>query len=336
MHAKRLRWGILGAARIALRAVIPAIQQSTNGVVTAIASRDAPTAQAAAQNLGIPHAFDSYAALLDSPNVDAVYIPLPNHLHRTWTIRAAECGKHILCEKPFALNVHETDEMIAAAQQSRVVLMEAFMYQFHPQFARVRQLVADGAIGAVRTIRSAFCFTVARPDDIRLKREMGGGALMDVGCYCVNMPRLLIGAEPTQVRAHATPHANRQVDEAFFGILDFPGNVQAVFDCNLRADYTEWLQIQGTAGRLEVPRPIKPMDKPAEIILRRGERPDALATLTSITIPPANHYQLMAEHFADAVLNGAPLAYPPAAGRANMRVLDALVQAAATGCAVTL
>ncbi|MBI5301431.1 MAG: Gfo/Idh/MocA family oxidoreductase [Chloroflexi bacterium] len=330
-----LRWGVLSTARIGVNAVIPAIQQSRNGIVTAIASRDAKTAQDAARAANIPHAFGSYEQLLESDMVDAIYNPLPNHLHREWTIRAAEHGKHILCEKPFALNTAQVDAMIAAAKQHRVQLMEAFMYRFHPQVARAKELLAQGVIGKIKTIRSAFCFTLNRSEDIRLKKETGGGSLMDVGCYCVNMTRLFAGAEPTQVQASQVTHAGG-VDDSFSALLQFPDNVVGVFDCSFRTDYVEWVQVQGTEGRLDVSRPVKPLLNPGEIILRQGEKSDHLATVNTITTPAANHYQLMCEHFADAVLTGAPLAYPPELDRGNMRVIDALYEAARTGRAVQL
>jgi predicted dehydrogenase len=336
MADQKLRWGILSPARIGVKAVIPAIQQSNNGIVAAIASRDDARAAETARALGIPRAFGSYDALLDSPDIDAIYNPLPNHLHKEWTIRAAARGKHILCEKPFALNAAEVDEMIAAAKQHRVLLMEAFMYRFHPQFAKLKSLIDAGAIGQVRTIRTAFGFMLNRPNDIRIRRDTGGGALMDVGCYCVNMARLVAGAEPLQVQANVVMHENKQVDGSLAAILRFPADVVAVFDCNFHSDYREWLQVQGTEGRLDVPRPIKPMDRPAEIILSRGEKADAVFEPTTHTTPAANHYQLMVEHFADAVLNGTPLRYPPAEGRANMCVIDALYESAQTGRAVQL
>ena len=336
MADQKLRWGILSTAKIGVKAVIPAIQQSNNGVVAAIASRDPMRAQETAKALGIARAFGSYDAMLESSDIDAVYIPLPNSQHREWTIRAAERGKHILCEKPFALNAAQVDEMIAAAKQHRVLLMEAFMYRFHPQFAKLKSLIAAGAIGQVQTIRSAFCFLRNRPDDIRIKKETGGGALMDVGCYCVNMARLVTDAEPLQVQAGVVMHENKEVDDTFAAVMRFPGDVIAVFDCSFRTDYREWLQVQGTEGRLDVSRPIKPMNQPAEIILSRGEKADATFESTTYTAPAANHYQLMVEHFADAVLNGAPLRYPPELDRGNMRAIDALYESARNGRAVEI
>lgn len=336
MSNQKLRWGILSTANIGIKAVIPAIRQSNNGVVAAIASRDATRAQETAKALGIPRAFGSYDALLESSDIDAVYIPLPNNLHKEWTIRAAEHGKHILCEKPFALNTAEVDEMIAAAKQHRILLMEAFMYRFHPQFAKLQALIDEGTIGQVQAIRSAFCFFLNRPNDIRIKKETGGGALMDVGCYCVNMARLVVGAEPLQVQATMVMHANKQVDDTLAAIMRFPGDLVAVFDCSFHTDYREWLQVQGTQGRLDVPRPVKPMNKPAEIILSRGEKSDATFEPTTYTAPAANHYQLMVEHFANAVQSGVPLRYPSELDRGNMRVIDALYESARTGRVVQL
>lgn len=335
MPASKLRWGILSTAKIGLRAVIPAIQQSCNGEVVAIASRDADKAKQIAQSLNLPRAFDSYEAMLDSPDIDAVYIPLPNSLHHAWTIRAAEARKHILCEKPFALNTAQVDEMIAAAKQHRVQLMEAFMYRFHPQFARVKELIAHGTIGDVRVIRSAFCYFLNRPGDIRRKKTLGGGALMDVGCYCVNMSRMFAGAEPVEVQASAFIGASG-VDETLAAILKFPNNVVAVFDCSFQSDYREWMQVQGTHGRIDVPRPIKPMTQPAEILITLGEKADALVMPLVEKIPGVNHYQVMVEHFADAVLYGMPQLYPPELDRGNMRVIDALFQSVETGRAVKL
>jgi xylose dehydrogenase (NAD/NADP) len=333
----KLRWGILSTAKIGIRAVIPAIQQSSNGVVAAIASRDAHTAHQVAQSLNIPRALGSYDAMLDDPEIDAVYIPLPNHLHKEWSIRAMQRGKHVLCEKPIALNAAQADEMIAAARQYRRVLMEAFMYRFHPQFALAQKLIADGAIGAIKTIRSAFCFDISgRPDDIRLKKEMGGGALMDIGSYCVNMARLMTRAEPIAAQAHAILGAQSQVDETLAAVLRFPGDIVALFDCSFRTAYREWLQVQGTTGRLEIVRPVKPRMSPAEIIISQGETGDALATPLKHTAPAANHYQLMVEHFADCALNGKPLRFPPEEGRANMRVIDALYESARSGRVVQI
>ena len=332
MTDQKLRWGILSTAKIGIQTVIPALQKSGNGLVAAIASRDARAAQQAAQSLGIPNSFGSYEALLESPDIDAVYNPLPNSMHMEWSIRAAECGKHILCEKPFALNTTEVDAMIAAAKQHRVLLMEAFMYRFHPQFARVKKLMASGTIGSLQVIRSAFGFRLDDYANIRLNRALGGGAVMDVGCYCVNVSRLIAGAEPIQVQA-STVIGQSQVDETLAAILRFPDNVIAHFDSSFRTDYREWVLIQGSEGRLELERPFRSHAAGGEgkITLHRKDDTEEV-----FTTGPVNQYQLMAEHFADAVLNGKPLQYPPELDRGNMRVIDALYESARTQRAIDL
>jgi D-xylose 1-dehydrogenase (NADP+, D-xylono-1,5-lactone-forming) len=196
----KLRWGVLSTANIGRAAVIPAIQHSANGEVVAVASRDEQKSHDFAAKAGIGRSYGSYEALLASSDIDAVYIPLPNSLHRAWTIKAAEAGKHVLCEKPLALNAVECAEMETAARRHNVLLMEAFMYRFHPQTEKVLALLHEGAIGEVRLIHSAFTFRVSNPANIRLQPQLGGGSLMDVGCYCVNLSRTLAGAQPQVAR----------------------------------------------------------------------------------------------------------------------------------------
>ena len=329
----KLRWGILSTAKIGIKQVMPAIRQSKNGELAAIASRSLDSAQEAAKPFGIPLAFGSYEEMLAARDVDAVYISLPNSMHKEWTIRAAEHGKHILCEKPLALNAAEADAMIVAARQNHVLLMEAFMYRFHPQFAKLKALIADGAIGDIKVIRGAFGFNIQDPKNIRLNAELGGGALMDVGCYCVHMARLVADAEPVEVRADAT-FGKSGVDETLVGILRFPNDIVAHFDCSFRTDYRESLQVQGTKHRVDLPRPVKPGTRSAEIFIRFDETSETNPNSTLITAPAANHYRLMVEHFADAALNGKELRYPPEDARANMRVIDALYESARTGRAV--
>jgi predicted dehydrogenase len=323
MPDKKLRWGILSTAKIGLDSLVPAIRQSSNGEVAAIASRDKANAESTAARLSIPHAYGSYQALLESPEVDAVYNPLPDSMHREWSIRAAQSGKHVLCEKPFALNAAQVDEMIAAAKQHRVLLMEAFMYRFHPQYDQVRRLINQGAIGHVEVIRSAFCFRLENAANIRLNKELGGGALMDVGCYCLNVSRLIAGAEPAAVQATAALGKASQVDETFAAILRFPGDVIAHFDVSFRTDEREWADIQGSKGRIELTRPFKPgISVQGRLLLHHGNEHEELP------VASANHYQLMVEHFADAALNGKPLRFSPEEGRMNMRVIDALYESA--------
>ncbi|MBT8395595.1 MAG: Gfo/Idh/MocA family oxidoreductase, partial [Gemmatimonadetes bacterium] len=226
MTDRKLSWGVISTAKIGQRAVNPAIQASSNGELLAVASRDAGKARAFAEEAGIPTSYGSYQALLDDPSIDAVYNPLPNSLHREWTIRAVEQGKHILCEKPLALDAAECREMEAAAAANGVKLMEAFMYRFHPRTERVLEMVREGEVGDIRQIRSSFTFPLDRPDDIRWDRELGGGALMDVGCYCINVSRTLAGREPVEVRAMAN-FRDGGVDQQMAGSLRFEDGLLA-------------------------------------------------------------------------------------------------------------
>ncbi len=271
-------------------------------------------------------AFGSYEELVASHEVNAVYIALPNALHKEWTVRAAQAGKHVLCEKPLAVNASEAQEMADAAQAHGVKLMEAFMYRFHPQIARLRQLVADGAIGELKQIRASFGFSIRRADDIRLSRELGGGALLDVGCYCVNVARLVTGAEPTAAVARAVWGPNG-VDESLAGVLEFPGGVLAVIDCSFRtgASLQQGLSISGTQGRITLTHPFRVGEEPVTLQL---DNLDAEGRAEWVQVPGASEYRLMVQHFTDAVLDGRPLDYPPQDSVANMRAIDALLAAA--------
>jgi len=326
--AQTVRWGIISTARIGQR-VIPAIQSTHNGAVVAIASRSLRQAQEFAAQMGIPRAYGSYEELLADPEVDAIYNPLPNSLHKEWTIRAAEHGKHVLCEKPLALNASECDEMIRACEAHGVRFMEAFMYRFHPQMVRVREMVASGAIGPLQLIRASFSFTLTDPRNIRLQRDLGGGALMDVGCYCVNFSRLMTGAEPVEVQAAAYFGPQSQVDETLTGILRFPAGISLI-DCSFRMPFRQFCELVGQEGIIQVPAPWLPGTADTSILVRRGDETETL------TIPGANHYQLMVEHFNECILTGQELRFPASDGRKNMSVLDALYQSAWSGVPVRL
>jgi xylose dehydrogenase (NAD/NADP) len=328
MAGTRLRWGVLGTARIA-DAVVRGIRQSNNSDLQAVASRDPEKAAAWARERGVPLYFGSYEEMLASNLVDAIYIPLPNAMHKEWSVRGAESGKHVLCEKPIASNAAEVAELIAASQKSGVKIMEAFMYRFHPQTARVRQLVKDGAIGETRIVRASFDFYLRRPYDVRWNRELAGGALMDVGCYCVNAANMIVGTPPSAVTASAvwTPEG---VDMSLVGTLEYPNGVLGVIDCSFQVGRTmqQHLEISGTDGLIRVPRPFSKGDEDAIIIT---DKSDNTSPAEEIRVPGANHYHLMVEHFADAVLNGKELGYTLEESRANMQVLDALREAARAG-----
>ncbi len=323
-----LRWGVLGVANIAVRMVIPAIRVASNGVVAAIASRDAARAEEAAGRLEIPRAYGSYEALLDDPDVDAVYIPLPNSLHEEWTVRCAGAGKHVLCEKPLATSAAACEEMIAACRQHKVLLMEAFMYRFHPRTRRVAELVRQGALGDPRLVRASFTFSVRSRDNIRLRADLGGGSLYDVGCYGVNFARMILG-EPRRAfaLAHVGPTA---VDETLGCVLQFDGERVAVVDSGLTVARRQEAEVVGSEGRLVVPDPFLPGGGDTEIRLWADSAQKA------VVVPGVDQYRLMVEQFAAAVLDGAPLGLPPEEAVGNLRAIEALLRSLGTGQAETV
>jgi len=318
----RLRWGILSTARIGIRRVIPAILRSRTGIAAAVASRDGERAAAVAAQFGIPRAYGSYEALLADREIDAVYIPLPNSLHAEWAIAAAEAGKHVLCEKPLAPTAADAQRMVDAAVRTGILLQEAFMYRFHPQIERLVDLVRGGRLGAPWLVRSAFTFTVRAPQDIRLSPVLGGGGLLDVGCYCVNLSRLLLG-EPDEVAAAAVEEGG--VDVRCAGLLTFPGGGAALFDCGIRAAYRQFGEVTGTDGVITLARPFQPEEDAVTILLRRGESEERL------NLPGANQYVLMIDHFGGCVQTGRTPRYAADDAVANLRVLDRLRAAASRG-----
>jgi predicted dehydrogenase len=279
-----------------------------------------------ASELAISNAYGSYGELLADPEIEAVYVPLPNSLHCEWTIRAAQAGKHILCEKPLALNAAECAEMEAAARQHGVLLMEAFMYRFHPQTKRVLELLRQGAVGAPRLIQAAFTFRISNPANIRLQPELGGGALMDVGCYCVNVSRTLFESEPIEVQAYATLGASG-VDEQMVASLRFSDGRLAQFDCALTLSRRESYQVVGTDGQIDVPVAFLPGQSDTTIHVRntQGEAAEIIRGV--------DEYQLMVEHFGECVRGQAPPRYPVSDAIANMRAIEALYRSARNrGC----
>ena len=317
--ADMIRWGVLSTANIGRNRVIPAIQQSKNGRVTAVASRTIEKARAFADETGIPTAYGSYEELIASPDIDAIYIPVPNSEHAQWSIRCAEAGKPTLCEKPLASNSVEAQGMVDAFKSRGILFAEAFMYRFHPQTERVKQMIVDGMIGDIRTMQASFNFVARHEDDIRLNKTLVGGSLMDVGCYCINAMRLMSDSEPSEVHALARIGAASQVDESLSAAMRFPNAVLGHFDSSLRTYFTHSYEIRGTRGRISVEQGFV-MPKDAETVIRywHDDRYE------EISIPPANSYTLMAEDFADALINGRPPRFPPEDGVANMRVIDLL------------
>jgi predicted dehydrogenase len=310
---------------------MPAIQESSNGEMVAVCSRDQAKADQAAAQFGIPRAYGSYEAMLDDPDVDAVYIPLPNHLHKPWTAAAAARGKHVLCEKPLGLNAAEAEEMRQTCAAHGVVLMEAFMYRFHPRTREVRRLIEAGAIGDVRLVRAAFSFQMAKGYNIRLDPTMGGGATMDVGCYGINFARYAVGAEPVEAFAYAEWGAESKVDETLVGSLRFPGGVLAQIDCSFQAARRQWAEVSGTSGRVVMQPAWLPGTADAPLLIERADGSDE-----TIMVPGANQYTVMVEEFAEAVFAQRAAPLPVTDAVSNMRVIDAFLRSAREGVTIQL
>ena len=331
MTDRKLRWGVLSTADIARRKWIPGVRRAPRqrGEVVAVASRDGALARRVAAELEIPRAHDSYEALLADSDVDAVYLPLPNHLHRDWTIAAARAGKHVLCEKPIALTSADAERMAAAAADAGVHLMEGFMYRLHPSWLAVRDLVATGRIGRLQTIQSWFSYYNDDLTNIRNIRDAGGGALMDLGCYSINLSRMLFGGEPSRVTAAIRRDPASGVDVVTTAILEFAGGGSATFTCSTRAEPDQRVHIYGTDGHLTLGIPFNiPPDLPTHVFVTHGGDPPVAPRTERLTFDVADPYGVEADAFADAVLDGSPLPTPPEDAIANMRVLERVVESA--------
>ena len=326
-----LRWGILSTADIADRKVIPGMRKSARSRVVAIGSRDADRARAMAERHGIERVHGSYAALLADPEVDAVYIPLPNHLHAEWTMAAARAGKHVLCEKPLAMTAAEAAAMIDVCEAEGVRLMEAFMYRLHPSWVAVRELVASGRIGGLSAVHSWFSYFNDDPANIRNIRSAGGGALYDVGCYAVNLSRMLFGAEPTDVQAVIRRDDVSGVDVVTSALLTFPSGV-AGFTCSTRIEDDQQVHIYGTAGRISIGIPFNiPPDRPSQVYLIAGGDPPVAPATEVLTFETADPYTVEAEAFATAILDDLPTPVAPADAVANLGVIERIFAAGERG-----
>lgn len=316
---KKIRWGILSTARIGRR-VIPAIQASRNGEVIAVCSRSLDRAEAWASQHNIPRAYGSYEQLFADGDIDAIYNPLPNSLHAEWSIRCAGAGIPTLSEKPFASDAPEAQSIVDAFEESAVPLAEAFMYRFHPQHAKVQQILAEGGIGELQIINCSFTHPVSDENDIRLSKALAGGALMDVGCYCVNLMRFMTGEEPDRVTGAAQFGQHSGVDETLAGTLAFPSGVTGHFDCGLRAFGQHTYTLKGAEGMIVVPQSFV-IDRTVAGVLRhwRGNN------YSEHIIPAVDQYQLMVEDFAEALLLGRPPRFAPSDAVNNMIVVDKLL-----------
>jgi predicted dehydrogenase len=319
---ERVRFGVLGCADIALNSVIPGIQVSEASEVVAIASRSAAKSADAAAELGIPRSHGSYEALLSDPEVEAVYIPLPNHLHEEWTVAAAAAGKHVLCEKPLAMTSEQARHMVEVCAAARVKLMEAFMYRLHPMWHMVRRMVDEGRIGELVAIQSFFSYRNLDPGNIRNIAEFGGGALFDVGCYPVNMARMMFGAEPTAVKASIRRDENFGTDVVTSAVLDFGGR-HATFTVSTQAEDSQHVQLVGTQGRLliEIPYNIPP-DRPTTVLLFSGGDPPVAPHVERFQAEPANQYGLQADAFARSIREDTGVPTPPEDAVANLEVIE--------------
>ena len=323
-----LRWGILSTANIGTQKVIPGIQQADRCEVAAIASRDPERARAAAADLGIPRAIGSYEELLADPGIDAVYNPLPNHLHAPWSIAALEAGKHVLCEKPIGLSSDEGREMKAAAERTGRVLVEAFMYRLHPAWVKTRELVAAGRIGDLVTIQSWFSYFNDDPENIRNIAEYGGGALMDIGCYNVNLSRMLFGSEPTGASATLTRDPASGVDVLTSAMLEF-GDRTSTFTVATRLAGDQRVHLVGSEGRIELEMPFNPApDAVVPVRSWEGRVASGEDPTETFECGPADQYALQAEAFAATVLDGAAAHVSPDDSIANMEASEAILAAA--------
>lgn len=322
----KVRFGVLGSARIAREKVIPAMQRGSHCVVTAIASRDGERARRIADELGIARSYGSYDDLLADPDVDAVYIPLPNHLHVPWSIEALDAGKHVLCEKPIGLDAGDARRLVRAAENHpQLKVMEAFMYRHHPQWRRTRELVDGGTIGELRAIQSAFAYYNDDPGNVRNQADMGGGGLMDIGCYCISLARFLFDRQPERVAGAMKVHPEFETDYLASGVLDF-GRGTSSFVCATLMTPHQHVDVFGTDGKIAIEVPFNaPPDRPTVILHVRDGRTDEIA------FEAADQYTIQGDRFAQAILNDTDVPTPLGDAVANMEVIDALRRSAESG-----
>jgi predicted dehydrogenase len=311
-------WGVLGPGFIATRAVIPAIQRIPGACVLAVASSNEERSREVAFRFGIERAYHGYQVLLDDPDVDVVYIALPNHLHCEWTIRAALAGKHVLCEKPLAMTAAECDEMIAGCRQAGVLLMEAVMYRFHPRMRYLKRMLVDSKLGDIRFLHAAFSFPFDATGNYRAYAEFGGGALLDVGSYCVSAVRWLIGSEPDAAKASIS-YSHEEIDLSASAMLSFGEDVQAHLQCSFTAAEHQTIEVVCTKGAVTAPLAFTAWrEDRTMLMIQHG------MVFEQREFAPADPYQLMVKHFTECVMEGRPLIYQPEDGQATLRVLDML------------
>lgn len=328
---RKIRWGVLGVAKIAVEKVIPALQKGEHCEVLALASRDQKKAASAAGRLAIPKAYGSYEGLLADREIDAIYNPLPNHLHVPWSIRALEAGKHVLCEKPIGLDVAQAKELVAtSARFPRLKLMEAFMYRHHPQWRAAKQLVNEGRIGRLVTIQTLFSYFNRDPSNVRNQAGIGGGGLMDIGCYPISLSRFLFQREPARVWATIETDPDFRVDRLGSAILDFETGTSAFTYSTQMAPYQR-VQLVGVDGRIEIEIPFNaPPDQPCRLWHQTARG------LEEIRFPVSDQYTIQGDLFAAAILHDTPVPTPIADAVANMVVIEALFVSSRSGTWATI
>ena len=320
---KKLNWGILSTAKIGIEKVIPAMQQGKLSEIVAIASRTHESAREAAKNLKIPKAFGSYQDLLDDTSIDAVYIPLPNHMHVPWTIKALAANKHVLCEKPIALTATEAKELLKETEKfPHLKVMEAFMYRHHPQWIQALELINGGGIGMVKTVHSFFSYYNDDPENIRNMVDIGGGGLMDIGCYCISLARLIFDEEPQRVFGKIEYDPGFETDRICSGILDFVQGT-STFTCSTQLVPYQRVNVFGTKGRIEIEIPFNaPPDKPCKMLFQNNE------IIEEIEIKICDQYTIQGDLFSLSVLKNEKLPTPIEDAVENMKVLEAVIQSA--------
>ncbi len=323
MAERNIQWGVLGCANFARERAIPAMQLAEGVEIAGIASRSLDKARTFAAEFGIPKIYGSYEEMLADPDIEAVYNPLPNGLHAEWTIKALEAGKHVLCEKPFAATVAESEAVADSARRTGKLVMEAFMWRFHPMHLRVCELIQENAIGKVRLVNSAFTFVLARGENVRLDPKMAGGGLMDVGVYCVSAARFLFGSEPHHVMCRADIDPEYNVDMLACGMLEFE-NGYATFDTGFTVPFRCEYEVVGETGRIIVPNAFLPTQQPLIIIERDGKRDREL-------FPAPNQWSLEFEHLSDCIANNSPLNYDAVDAVKQQKVMNALLDAVRSG-----
>jgi predicted dehydrogenase len=328
--SNKIRWGVLSTANIGMKKVIPGMQQGHYTSIVAIASRDLAKSREAASALGIPTAYGSYEELLADPNIDAIYNPLPNNMHVPWTIKAAEAGKHVLCEKPISLTVAEAETLLAVRARTGVKIGEAFMVRSHPQWIRLRALLDEGRIGELRSMAGFFSYYNVNPANIRNKIDAGGGALMDIGCYLIQAARFAFAQEPTRVVASIDRDPQMRTDRLTSAILDFPGG-QSIFTCSTQLVPYQRIHFLGSKGRIELEIPVNTApDRPTRLFIDSGA--DLFGGgITTETFPACDQYTLQGDAFSKAILDNTEVPVPVEDAIKNMAVIEAIFRSGESG-----